>query len=67
MSSIQSLTNHLHTLEERHRALDKLITEEYNNFVRDDQVETHKKEKLLLKDEMETIKKKIEEMKIGDE
>ena len=66
MSSIQSLTNHLHTLEERHRTLDKLITEEYNNFVRDDQVETHKKEKLLLKDEMETIKKKIEEMKIGD-
>jgi hypothetical protein len=67
MSSIQSLTNHLQTLEERHRALDKLITEEYNNFVRDDQVETHKKEKLLLKDEMETIKKKIEEMTIGNQ
>ena len=66
MSSIQSLSNHLKTLEERHRALDKQITEEYNNFVRDDKVEVHKKEKLLLKDEIELLKKQIEEMQNAD-
>ena len=44
MSSIQSLTNHLHTLEERHRAPDKLIPEEYKNFVRDDPLNLQERE-----------------------
>lgn len=67
MSTLLSLTNHLKVLEERHRALDKQIIEEYDNFIRDEEVENHKKEKLLLKDEIEALKKIIELKKVQDE
>ena len=67
MSTLLSLTNHLKVLEERHRSLDKQIIEEYDNFVRDDEVENHKKEKLLLKDEIEALKKIIELKRVQDE
>lgn len=67
MSTLLSLTNHLKVLEERHRALDKQIIEEYDNFIRDEEVENHKKEKLLLKDEIEALKKIIELKRVQDE
>ena len=67
MSTLLSLTNHIKVLEERHRSLDKQIIEEYDNFVRDDEVENHKKEKLLLKDEIEALKKIIELKRVQDE
>lgn len=67
MSTLLSLTNHLKVLEERHRSLDKQIIEEYDNFIRDEEVENHKKEKLLLKDEIEALKKIIELKRVQDE
>lgn len=59
MSTLQSLKNHLKTLEDRHRTLDKKVSEDYDNHLNSREYTIEKKEKLLLKDEIETLKKVI--------
>ncbi len=63
MSTVKSLTNHLNTLEKRHRELDeKIIVLEDEHFT-NDTIHPLKVEKLRLKDEIEILKMKIEEKK----
>ena len=59
MSTLQSLKNHLKTLEDRHRTLDKKVSADYDNHLNSREYTIEKKEKLLLKDEIETLKKVI--------
>ena len=49
-------------LQEKHDILDKEIKDAYMDNVSDLIVEKMKKEKLKLKDEIESLKKKIKEM-----
>jgi|DEB0MinimDraft_10_1074344.scaffolds.fasta_scaffold175404_2 hypothetical protein len=60
MSTLQSLKNHLKTLEDRHRTLDKKVSEDYDNHLNSREYTIEKKEKLQLKDEIETLKKVID-------
>ena len=60
MSTLQSLKNHLKTLEDRHRTLDKKVSADYDNHLNSREYTIEKKEKLKLKEEIETLKKVIE-------
>lgn len=59
----EKLTRHIEHLQKQHDDLDGIIQEEYNRY-QDDRLVLHlKKQKLLLKDEIENFKKKIKELK----
>ena len=59
MSSKQSLINHLATLMDRHRALDKKVADDYYNRVSDSIIQQEKFDKLALKQEIEALQKEI--------
>ena len=54
-----SLEHHVKHLEEKHRELDKKIKVEHIKYGDDALVKSLKKQKLHLKDEIETFKKQI--------
>jgi|TARA_B110000259_G_scaffold114487_1_gene130473 hypothetical protein len=60
MSTLDSLTHHKEVLEQRHRLLDKVISDLYKQNSDDVLIHTMKKEKLQLRDDIESIKTKIE-------
>jgi hypothetical protein len=51
---------HLEELRRRHKELDKLIEERYNNYTIDDEVRRLKTMKLWLKDEIHRLETKLE-------
>ena len=59
MSSKQSLINHLATLMDRHRALDKKVADDYHNRVSDSIIQQEKFDKLALKQEIEALQIEI--------
>ena len=59
MSSKQSLINHLATLMDRHRALDKKVADDYENHVSDSVITTEKLQKLALKKEIDSLQQEI--------
>ena len=59
MSSKQSLINHLATLMDRHRALDKKVADDYENHVDDSIVTSEKLQKLTLKKEIDALQQEI--------
>jgi len=59
MSTLDSLTHHKEVLEQRHRLLDKVICDLYTQNSDDVLIHTMKKEKLQLRDDIESIKTKI--------
>ena len=67
MSTLESLTNHLKVLEERHRELDKKITEDYEHRLNNLEYNKEKKDKLHLKEEIEALKQIIELKRTQDE
>jgi hypothetical protein len=67
MSTLESLTNHLKVLEERHRELDKKVTEDYEHRLNNLEYNKEKKDKLHLKEEIEALKQIIELKRTHDE
>lgn len=67
MSTLESLTNHLKVLEQKHRDLDKKVTEDYEHRLNNLEYNKEKKDKLHLKEEIEALKKIIELKRIQDE
>jgi len=67
MSTLESLTNHLKVLEERHRELDKKVTEDYEHRLNNLEYNKEKKDKLHLKEEIEALKQIIELKRTQDE
>ena len=59
MSSLTSLRNHLRTLKDKHRIMDKQISEDYDLHV---DVTTDKFDKLELKREIIEIEKQITQL-----
>lgn len=59
MSTLKSLTNHLKVLEQRHRDLDKKITEDYEHRLNSEEYNKEKLDKLKLKQEIEALKQII--------
>ncbi len=59
MSSKQSLINHLATLMDRHRALDKKVADDYHNRVNDSIIQQEKFDKLALKQEIAALQIEI--------
>lgn len=59
MSTLESLTNHLKVLEQRHRDLDKKITEDYEHRLNSEEYNKEKLDKLKLKQEIEALKQII--------
>ena len=62
MITKQKLENHQKVLQEKHDILDKEIRDAYMDNVGDLEVEKMKKQKLKLKDEIESCKKQINEL-----
>lgn len=62
MITKEKLQHHLSHLKEKHDTLDKEIKDAYLDNVSDIEVEKMKKQKLKLKDEMESCKKQIENL-----
>lgn len=60
MITKEKLQHHQKALQEKHDILDKEIKDAYMDNVSDLEVEKMKKQKLRLKDEIESCKKKIE-------
>jgi uncharacterized protein YdcH (DUF465 family) len=60
MITKEKLENHMKALQEKHDLLDKEIRDAYMDNVGDVEVEKMKKQKLKMKDEIESCKKKIE-------
>ena len=60
MITKEKLENHMKALQEKHDLLDKEIKDAYMDNVGDVEVEKMKKQKLKMKDEIESCKKKIE-------
>lgn len=60
MSTLKSLTNHLEVLKEKHKMLDKKTSEDFTNFLNNDEYTKHKKEKLKVKDEIVFLEKIID-------
>jgi len=60
MSTLESLTNHLKVLEQRHRDLDKKITEDYEHRLNSEEYNKEKLDKLKLKQEIEALKQIIQ-------
>ena len=59
MSTLESLNNHLKVLEERHRDLDKKVTEDYENRLNSEEYNKEKLDKLHLKQGIEALKQII--------
>ena len=59
MITKEKLEHHIKHLQEKHDALDKEITELYNHHENDLKVETLKKLKLHIRDEIESTKSRI--------
>jgi|TARA_Y100000389_G_C17462452_1_gene522867 hypothetical protein len=59
MSTKQSLINRLATLMDRHRALDKQVSDDYKNRVDDSIIQKEKFDKLHLKREIEILQKEV--------
>jgi uncharacterized protein YdcH (DUF465 family) len=62
MITKEKLEHHIAHLQEKHDRLDKEIRDAYIDNVGDLEVEKMKKQKLRLKDEIESCKKKISEL-----
>jgi uncharacterized protein YdcH (DUF465 family) len=62
MITKEKLEHHIDALQEKHDILDKEIKDAYMDNVSDMIVEKMKKQKLKLKDEIESCKRKIEEL-----
>ena len=60
MSTKQSLINRLATLMDRHRALDKQVSDDYKNRVDDSIIQKEKFDKLHLKREIEILQKRLD-------
>jgi uncharacterized protein YdcH (DUF465 family) len=58
----EKVERHMHTLQEKHDILDKEIRDAYMDNVGDLEVEKMKKQKLKLRDEIESCKKMISEL-----
>jgi len=58
----EKLERHMHALQEKHDILDKEIRDAYMDNVGDLEIEKMKKQKLRLKDEIESCKKQISEL-----
>jgi len=59
MSSLISLRNHLKALKDKHRVMDKQITEDYDLHVDDQVVHQEKLDKLDLKREITQLEEQI--------
>jgi uncharacterized protein YdcH (DUF465 family) len=62
MITKEKIENHMKALQEKHDILDKEIKDAYMDNVSDLEVEKMKKQKLKLKDEIESCKKQISEL-----
>jgi hypothetical protein len=62
MITKEKLENHMKALQEKHDILDKEIKDAYMDNVGDLEIEKMKKQKLRLKDEIESCKKQISEL-----
>lgn len=62
MVTKEKIEHHISHLEEKHDKIDKDITELYNQHENDLKIETLKKIKLHLKDEIEKFRKQLAEM-----
>jgi uncharacterized protein YdcH (DUF465 family) len=60
MITKEKLEHHMDALQEKHDILDKEIKDAYMDNVGDLEIEKMKKQKLKLKDEIESCKRKIE-------
>jgi len=58
----EKVERHMHALQEKHDILDKEIKDAYMDNVGDLEIEKMKKQKLRLKDEIESCKKQISEL-----
>jgi hypothetical protein len=58
----KNLQKRLDHLQQEHSELNKIVDKEYNIHTSDAVVHTLKKKKLKLKDEIEKVKKRIENM-----
>jgi hypothetical protein len=65
MSSLISLRNHLKALKDKHRVMDKQITEDYDLHVDDQVVHQEKLDKLDLKREITQLEEQIKELEDG--
>ncbi len=63
MITREKLIHHAETLRERHDDLDKEITRLFEQRVDDTKVESLKKQKLKIKDEIEKLYKRIDSIK----
>ena len=59
MSSKESLRNRLARLMDRHRALDKQVSDDYKNRIDDSIIQKEKFDKLHLKREIESLQKQL--------
>lgn len=62
MITKDKLSHHISHLEEKHRKIDNDIIELYNSHGNDLKIETLKKVKLHIKDEIEKYRKDIEKL-----
>jgi hypothetical protein len=62
MITKEKLENHIKHLQEKHDILDKEIKDAYMDNVGDLEIEKMKKQKLKLRDEIESCKKQISEL-----
>ena len=58
----EKIERHMHALQEKHDILDKEIRDAYMDNVGDLEIEKMKKQKLRMKDEIESCKKQISEL-----
>lgn len=56
----EKIQHHIKHLQEKHDELDRLIQEEFNRYQDDRSVSNLKKEKLVLRDEIEKFKKDLD-------
>jgi hypothetical protein len=62
MITKEKLEHHIKALQEKHDVLDKEIRDAYMDNVGDLEIEKMKKQKLKMKEEIESYKKKIESL-----
>jgi uncharacterized protein YdcH (DUF465 family) len=58
----EKVQRHMHALQEKHDLLDKEIKDAFMDNVGDLEIEKMKKQKLKLRDEIESCKKQISEL-----
>jgi hypothetical protein len=58
----EKIERHMHALQEKHDILDKEIKDAYMDNVGDLEIEKMKKQKLRMKDEIESCKKQISDL-----